>query len=476
MRKALHLTICLLLLSHFAFADRVTSAYKQIQKGDFEKARELLDKELEKDSISAGAFHVYSLYYFSDNNPGYHLDSAYYFVQLALEQYPNSPEKDAENWAKDGISEESAQKLQSNIEAKGFGNARKDHTVVAYQSFIDRFPKAQEVPNAIELRDELAWQHAQAENTLVSYQAFIDHFPKANQKKTAIQKRDQIIYQNETKSGKLSDYQSFLSKYPNNNYVEDAIVGLFDLLAVRHDKNTYANFVRKYPDSKPTAMAWEWLIALYRADESLKEFSKKFPDYSNQEKLRDLLDVEDMQYLPYLENELYGFIDEDGFKRVKADYEYISPDYLCESIQDDYIIINKNGHLGILDKLGNVLAQPQYDKIEPLAPGLFQVTKNAFQGLIHHNGKEILPLQYDAIEWVNKYFLKARKNRRWGLVGHNGKMIIEPRYTQIEALGKNFISFGMGREKGIESNENLILMGTEKSGQINLRFDGPRVN
>ncbi|MDX2304234.1 MAG: WG repeat-containing protein [Microscillaceae bacterium] len=470
--RILYIFIGLIFCVQPLFADRITGAYKQIQKGDFEKARDLLLKELEKDSLNAGAFHIYSVFFFSENNPAYQIDSAYYFVQKALSNYPNAPEKDAEEWAKEGISQESALKLKANIEAKGFSNARKDHSITAYQSFIDRFPEAQEVKTAITYRDELAWKEAQSQNTMQSYQSFIDRFPNAVQKQEAIQQRDKIIYQRETKSGKLSDYLSFLDQYPNNIFAEEALTGLFDLLAVRHTTETYANFVRKYPDSPPTNLAWDWLIALYRHEKNLESFAKEFPDFNQPKKLEQLIAVEKLQYLPFYEKELYGFLDENGNKRISAEYEYISPEYLCESIQKDYIIINKNGHLGLLDKLGNVLAEPQYDKINPIAPGLFQVTKNAFQGLIHHNGKEILPLQFDAIEPINKYFLKVRKNRRWGLIGHNGSMVIEPEYTEIDALGENFVSFSMGREKGIESNENLILKATEKTGEISLRFDG----
>ena len=111
----LYLMAIFLFFGNTAFADRVSNALKQIEKGDFEKAKSLLDKELEKNPTSAGALHIYGLYYFSEANAAYNIDSAYFFVLESIEKYALVDKKDSASWAKDGISIEVAKKLQLTI-------------------------------------------------------------------------------------------------------------------------------------------------------------------------------------------------------------------------------------------------------------------------------------------------------------------------------------------------------------------------
>ncbi len=455
-----------------ARADRVTSAYKQIQKGDFEKAKSLLDKELEKDSTSAGAMHIYAIYFFSENNPAYQLDSAYFSVLQAIDYYPQTEEKDSANWADEGVSIESALKLKANIEAKAYANAREANTVPAFQYFIDYFPTASEIPSAILNRDELAWEIAQQTNTLASYQDFIDSFPKAIQRKEATQKRDRFVYEAETQSGRLSAYEDFAKRFPDNYYRSEALERMFELISIRHEISTYQNFVQKYPNGgKATEEAWDWLLALYEEKYGLEAFAQAFPLYYRPDYLKKRLQVDDLQFIPFYENESFGFLDENGQQRIPAQFEFVHPEYLCESITDPYIIINKNGRLGLTDRLDNVIVAPQYDKINPIATGLFQVTKNAFQGLIQEDGRTLLPMEYDAIEVVNKYFLRVRKNRRWGLVNYNGFSILEPIYAEIEPSGDEFIIIRSERGFAVETNSSLYRMLTEKNHEIQIRFD-----
>lgn len=461
------LGFCICLIAFSAYADRITSAYKQIQKGDFPRAKDLLLKELEKDSLSAGAFHIFSLYYFSENNESYDIDSAYFFVKEAIHYYPQIESKDSSNWAKEGITQESARTLKSNIEAKAFDNASKENTVASFQSFMDRFPSAQELPAAVESRNALAWQEAQSQNTLMAYQNFMDTYPEAEQFSEALKKRDQFVYERETSTNTLSNLQRFIQDFPQNTYLGDAIDRLFKLSSIDHSLETYKTFIQKYPQAKTSAQAWDWLLALYKEDKDLISFKTDFPNYYRPDYLSQLTEVDEMQYVPiYNEGRLYGFIDEKGKVRIDPQFEFINPDYLCESMEEDFIVTNVNGRLGLIDKLGKVIIKPQFDKIEKLAPGLFLVTKNAFLGVIHYTGREILALEFDGIEVLNEHFLKIRKNRRWGLAGHNGMIIVEPTFTAIEPLGESYISFSKRNQYAISTTQDLIELGQEQDLEI----------
>lgn len=463
--------LAFLLISPFLRADRVSSAYKQIQKGDFEKARDLLNKEIEKDSLSAGAYHIYAVYFFSENNPAYQIDSAYAFINQALEFYNQVEEKTLENWAKDGISYEAGEKLKANIEAKAFNNAQKEDNPEAYQSFLDRFPQAPQIDKAREARNARAWEKTIDKNTIDSYVTFISTYPQANQVKEAVKRRDRFILERETRSGRLSDFEKFVKNYPKNSYLNEAIAQIYRLSTLMHREEDYQRFVQKYPKHPKANQAWDFLLMTYLARQDLSTFSQKYRNYYDQKKLRELLNIEGKQYVSYIDDELFGLIDEEGNKRIPARYDYLASDYLCESVVDNFVIINKNGLLGIIDRLGNEIVPPQFDKIDQLAPGLFIVTKNAFQGLIDHTGSSLSEVKYDAIEKLNDYYIKARKGRRWALLSYSGEVLLPAEYNQINAFGRKLLALKQDNNYCLESVESLKELACEKNRSMDFEFD-----
>ncbi|NJO02354.1 MAG: hypothetical protein HC880_12275 [Bacteroidia bacterium] len=288
-------------------ADRVTNAYKQIQKGEFDKAKEQLDKQLEKDSLSAGAFHIYAVYYFSENNPAYDIDSAYAFVRKAIDYYPQVNEKDLADWAKDDISLDAAYKLKSAVEVKAFSNATQENTVASFQAFLDKFPGAEDSKLAVAYRNKIAWEEAQSLNTLESYQYFINRFPQAEQIPDAIKRRDRFVYNAETQGGRLSDYRQFARNFPDNSYLSEAIEQIYVLRSVDHSIKNYHDFAQEYPKSEATKKAWDWLLALYQAEHGINNFIIQYPGYYQPDYLEKISQVDRLQYVPVYEQELLWF-------------------------------------------------------------------------------------------------------------------------------------------------------------------------
>lgn len=456
MKFATIITFILFLTNHVVVADKVTSAFKQLEKENYEKVKSLLDKELEKDSISAGALHVYSLYFFVQKNPSFNLDSAYFYIQSAIKNYEFVESKDSSNWATEGISFTSAEEQKKKIEVSAFERAKKENTINSFQFFLDNFLEAEDIPNAIRLRNELAWQVTLKNNSIESYNIFLQTYPKATQKTKAIARRDKLIYNRETKGNTLNTYQNFLKKYPSNIYKKDGENALFDFLNVEHTEQTYLDFLQKYPNCEKAKTAWAWLQTFYLEREDLNSFTQKFSKNPNNQTLKKLAKVGDLQYIPFYENELYGYFDEEGKKAIQAKYNYIPHEQLCESNREYYMTININNRLGMIDKLGNILIKPEFDEIEKIATGVWKVSRNARYGLVHETGFEILPLQYDNIEVLNAFFIKTEKNRRYGLVTYNGRNVLDNQYSDVFAYNENFVGIRLGKKFGIFSNEKLI--------------------
>lgn len=459
------------LLSLQTYADRITNAYKQIQKGEFDKARDLLNKVLEKEPENAGALHVLAVYYFSDKNPRFDIDTAYNFVQKAIVFYKIANPKDVADWTKDGISPDAAQQLKVEIEAKAFENAQKTNSVLAFQNFLDKFPTASQIPQAIIYRNQLAWLVAEKLNSLESYVAFIQKYPEAEQIKEAEKRRDKIIFEEATKSGKLKSYEDFLEENPTNFYRENAIRKVFELGTAKHNKQTYTDFIKQFPESETAKLAYDWLLAVYLKEKNLADYLNQYPNATNKPASSKLLAVEKSDYLAVYENEAYHFIDQNGNKNIQKDFEEILKKYRCKAIDEAFIITFKNNYYGLMDKWGNEILKAEYDAIEFFNAGLFKITKNARQGLFQFTGREILPIQYDAIEAVNSHFIKFKKDRRWGLATFNGIIVLENQFTDIEKQGKHWLIFKNNNRYGLASNEMLFEKVAQRNQQINLEYN-----
>ncbi len=477
MKTKLRLPIILFLLctAFSAQADRITSAQKQIQKGNYEKARKSLDKELTKNSSSAGAFHIFAMYFFTAPNAAYHVDSAYLHIQKALTYYPETDEKTLAKWGKAGITAESARNIKTEIESKAFQDAQVLHTIEAYQFFIDFYAAAPQVPNAKMLRNEIAWQQTLTTDNLAAYQDFIAQYPEASQIPQAIKKRDEIVFQGETSNGTLDTYERFVKQYPQSQNRDQALQRIFYMATFPHSEEAFEQFIALYPQSSMREFALDWVLAFYGKAQRLGEFIQKYPQYAQKKRLAQMQQVNPQQYVPVLQNGLFGYYDEMGELRINFQYESVNPEYLCQSIADDYLVVNHNGRLGIINKLGEEIVPPQFDKVELLATGVFRVTRNAFSGLVHQSGRELLPSKYDAIEVVGKNFLKIRQNRLWGLSSYSGEVIVEPRYTEIDTEDGGFLLFKIGDLMGMASEEALIKMNAERNMRIQVEFDNIEV-
>jgi WG containing repeat len=473
MKLYFHILILLFTLSStYSKADRITNAYKALQKGDFKKAKELLTKQNQKEKPQAGASHVWAYYYFTDANPAFRIDSAYFFVNEAIELYPEADPKDSKDWAKDGISIQTAQELKSAIEAKAFANAQALETVSAFRDFIAQFPTALEVAKARTLEQEAAWKDAEKLNSMDSYQYFIESYPQSPQITEAVKRRDRFIYDREVRQGRISDFERFLSRYPENVFVNEAIDKFFHLLLVENSEKTIQKFLRRFTRHPRSEEAWDRLWGIMQKQKSVKEFLNTYADCPLSDYLQQWAKVADLQYFPYFENEAYGYLDEKGQKHLKPDLENILPQHLCSTIQDKFILIPKNARLGLYDKLGKQILAPEYDAIEIGEFGLLKVSKNANQGIYHQNGKEIIPIRYDAVEILNQSFLKIKKNRRWGIATHYGQVILEPRYSEIEVKAENLLLLRSGSDFNLLNTQSLLEYATEKTPLPQLKYEG----
>ena len=123
---------------------------------------------------------------------------------------------------------------------------------------------------------------------------------------------------------------------------------------------------------------------------------------------------------------------------VPTAYEYAA--YVGYGI----VKVSQIGKWGLIDILGNIIAEPQYSFIDIFDGSFAKVGKcvdeNKYQyGLIDTSGEVVLPIEYDKIEkWDNGYYI-IQNNELYGLLSPTLHIVIAPSKNYLKKLDDKYI-------------------------------------
>ena len=122
---------------------------------------------------------------------------------------------------------------------------------------------------------------------------------------------------------------------------------------------------------------------------------------------------------------LYGetidiLLSNDG-KEIIGDYDVIQCD-------EKYTMIEKDFRYGIVDELGRVIAEPQYNYIGSFNEGLCYVKKDGKCGYIDENGTLVIDMQYDDTQSFSEGLAAVEINGKYGYINKNNVMVIPPQF------------------------------------------------
>jgi len=103
----------------------------------------------------------------------------------------------------------------------------------------------------------------------------------------------------------------------------------------------------------------------------------------------------------------------------------------------DVDIFEENGLLGLKDKDGSILLQPQFDVFANFGPeGVAVVAKDGKFGYVNKSGVVTIPLEWEDASDFEYGCSSAIVKRagRFGLINASGGLVADPRYDQLEAI------------------------------------------
>jgi outer membrane protein assembly factor BamD (BamD/ComL family) len=205
------------------------TALKYLQKAKWGKAKESLDKILEKDATNPGAHFLLARYYFSPYNPAFQLDSADEHVSSALVNFHPASEKTRDRIDKIGIDSMAIVVLRAKVDSAAFQRARLINTEGAFLHFLKNFPSPVYQNEAIVLRNEAAYLDAVKVNTYQGYLTFLEKYPQAARAPEARDTYERLLYEARTRDQSLESYESFLNDFPATPYRPEVERHIFEI-------------------------------------------------------------------------------------------------------------------------------------------------------------------------------------------------------------------------------------------------------
>ncbi|MCB0764600.1 MAG: WG repeat-containing protein, partial [Flavobacteriales bacterium] len=344
--------------SSLSFAGPLEKAFEALEVHNYFLAREIFLKQVKKHP--AGAWYGLSVISGRDNNPFYRLDSAYAYIQRADVAYTAAPDKERQALKKVNVDHAALVAQRELLHDRAWELAKGQHTIAAYDKYIRTYETSARVADATLVRDHLAFQEARTANTAAAYRAFLDRYPNARQAYEARTRMQEAVYREATADGTIAAYLAFIREHEESPYVEQAEDEVFKASTPLRTIQQYKAFIDAHPKNHRVPDAWRSIYEISTRDlsvGSITAFLQAYPDYPFVEELVDDYKTASLRLLPFRHGDRWGFIDEDGNERIKAEYDWVEP------FEGGQALVGRGDRVGTINRSGRAVVPIEYDEV-----------------------------------------------------------------------------------------------------------------
>lgn len=363
--------------------DPERAAINHINQQKWSAAESDLRKAFTKDTLNVEAKFIYAQYFLSNGNPAFNPDSAHRYTQRALAAFALTTPKQRERLQKIDIDSVKLLRFRARVDSAAFSQAEKLNTTDAYSLFIDRYPLAIENSKAIELRDEVAYLDALKKNTIDGFKQYTITYPGSRRAKDAqeryqnlVNEAERVVFETTTSSGLIKDYSSYLKKYPTTSQSARA---------------------------------------------------KDILDYLVRDSLRANDDSHKGYWIPFLKNDLYGFMNDDGEEVMAPQFESIDPSYICGEVTQDFLVTSS----GVYSRSGVLLLKKNPTKATDLGNGFLGLVDGNCLTVVHQSGFQVGGNCVEDARIIADRFIALKEKSRWSVYAFNGKLLLPATYEDI---------------------------------------------
>ncbi|MEY3681882.1 MAG: hypothetical protein RLZZ289_405, partial [Bacteroidota bacterium] len=410
MRKGLLMIFLVLFKSTSLFAQQKSfKGMDALAQNNFGTALSLFKQDLNKHPLAA----YYGLATYYQSAFALNADSAFYYLEIFDNGWelaePKLKLKLAEQWAVSDLSITRRFFELASLELKSCNAAPSveayERYILRYQTFFqdsgsqDRFSSKIDFQGlyqtAILQRDAVAYDLALKDGSANAMLVFVVQYPNAIQVPEAQNRYNNLLYFEKTQTGSEAALIDFIKGFPENPHVMEAWQRLYKIIEQQGTLEAYEHFVRTYPEAPQVQEAWKQVYRLYMQEYSvarLESFKVAYPDYPDFEALKQDGALLFMVFYPWLENEKFGYINQEGQLLISCQYEDASPFY------DGLAIVSKQGKYGLINKRNEPVVDLVYDEILEPHDQFFIAQQQGRYGLLNQQGKTAIAFKYIEIQ------------------------------------------------------------------------------
>lgn len=386
------------------------TALNRLQSGKWERSLRLLQKSLRKDTSNVEATYVMSRWFLTPGNPEFHVDSAHQYIKKSERILYQLSLRDRERVQRFPIDSLILKELHDKIDSTAFERAKLINTEDAYNRFIISFPLAQQLNNAIELRDEVSFLESLKVNTYHSFNDYLVRYPQSHRAREARDRYEKLLFEEKTKDKKLSSYKSFFQNYPASPYSAAAQKEIFELITASGDPETFLQYLKEYPLGLFAKFARDILFHL------AIERDEEIPTTIASDSLTQVINLNSRFWIPFYKNGLFGFMDQEGQEMLSPQFDEIEEKYKCGPIKDDILIVKS----GVYSRSGKKLTG-QGIVISHIGSGFLKAEREGCINLIHKSGVVVISACHTDYKIVGTNFIAAQSDKTWKLFTLTGR-------------------------------------------------------
>lgn len=398
-----------------ASGQSVDLALKNLHRQKWQRSHELLTKSIAKDSLNVTAKYVLAQYFFSEGNPDFHLDSAYRYVNGALNDFQSTTGKQRERLRKFPLDSMRLISLRSQIDSTAFHQTKLNQSEQAWVDFIDHFPYSTSLPQAVALRDSVAYENAAEENTYLSFENFLSRYPLANEASKARNNYERLLLADKTSDQTLASFEAFLSDYPHSPYRAQVEQTIFEYKTASGDPEKFTEFIQANPRSLFAGKAKNILFHLIPPGER----NIKLPAAFLNDSLTNVLHHELGYWVPVLHRKRFGFMDQDGREISLPGVDSLDRTFQCKNIEGDLLPFPNK----LLSKSGTLIWSGTVQHVEEIGAGFLLLNTGECISAIHKTGFKVGTDCIDDVKILDNRFVATEKDGLWTIWTLTGRLL-----------------------------------------------------
>lgn len=451
MMKSTLILIMLSIFANFARCQSLIKGFEALETHNYFKAKRVFEKKLKRNP-SLAAFGLAEIYA-RNNNPFYNIDSALSTIQKAFESFETIKPKKQKKFAKFGFELDHLSDLRQDIFTLHFSKAKSINTESAYHEFIQLNPMAQEIERAVFFRDSCAFFNALNDEKSATFDRFLDKYPTSVFAERALDIFYRLQYEEQTDPNNQESFLAFKENFPDNPYGISAEIQLFNFAKETNSIPAFQGFIKNNPSSAYTSEAWRQIYRLHVKDNgmaNLQTFKNEYPGYPFQEELDKEIKLLQTQLFPFVQNNLWGFIDQLG--KIVIQPKYAFADFFSQG----RALVLKNEKYGFIDVLGNEIIVPQFNDAYAFKYNMcIVITSEKKTGLMDLFGNWLVQPKYDDIIIINPNKVWLQSQQGYQLFDVNLNIIHPTFFTEITDFHNNYcLVFDQDKQMIIDLNGN----------------------